>query len=66
MLFSSAIEGFGGWVKPKVKTFRFYRVFESERLLALRATLLSQRLNARGGEGFEFARPGGSMGLALL
>ncbi len=24
-------EGFLGWVKPKVKTFRFYRVFESER-----------------------------------
>ena len=22
------------WVKPKVKTFRFYRVSESERLLA--------------------------------
>ena len=29
-------------------------------------TLLSQRLNARGGEGFEFARPGGEYGFSSL
>ena len=36
MLFSSAIEGFGGWVKPKVKTFRFYRVFDSNKASGFR------------------------------
>ena len=27
----------GGWVKPKVKTFRFYRVFDSNKASGFRA-----------------------------
>jgi hypothetical protein len=30
-------EGFLGWVKPKVKTFRFYRVSDSNKASGFRA-----------------------------
>ena len=32
-----ALRGMGGWVKPKVKTFRFYRVFDSNKASGFRA-----------------------------